>query len=206
MNKSRAMYLDMALVVSPANPSVQFLWKSGTGGRNEMKQVRKTKCFINHLIQFFLPLCASCFSQLPESDLIGNRFDEHDWDKISNIHVSWGISCFIALFYCRCPSSWASPDLVCIQCFHLAFLQVVKWSQLVRFGDLILENWAVRHIWNAKYWFSSLSRCLNPSYETKHIFVVSFSLMGIVAQRNWGGFGKIGSIQASTKRNGRRRK
>ncbi|NXR94060.1 SNPC4 protein, partial [Hypocryptadius cinnamomeus] len=25
-------------------------------------------------------------SQLPESDLIGNRFDEHDWDKISNIH------------------------------------------------------------------------------------------------------------------------
>ncbi|NXR52321.1 SNPC4 protein, partial [Hippolais icterina] len=23
---------------------------------------------------------------LPESDLIGNRFDEHDWDKISNIH------------------------------------------------------------------------------------------------------------------------
>ncbi|NXD27272.1 SNPC4 protein, partial [Spelaeornis formosus] len=25
-------------------------------------------------------------NQLPESDLIGNRFDEHDWDKISNIH------------------------------------------------------------------------------------------------------------------------
>ncbi|NXE68742.1 SNPC4 protein, partial [Calcarius ornatus] len=25
-------------------------------------------------------------NQFPESDLIGNRFDEHDWDKISNIH------------------------------------------------------------------------------------------------------------------------
>ncbi|NWI38885.1 SNPC4 protein, partial [Picathartes gymnocephalus] len=25
-------------------------------------------------------------NQLPESDLIGNRLDEHDWDKISNIH------------------------------------------------------------------------------------------------------------------------
>ncbi|NXL22818.1 SNPC4 protein, partial [Setophaga kirtlandii] len=25
-------------------------------------------------------------NQLPESDLIGNRFDEHDWDKISNVH------------------------------------------------------------------------------------------------------------------------
>nr|XP_012433802.4 snRNA-activating protein complex subunit 4 isoform X1 [Taeniopygia guttata] len=25
-------------------------------------------------------------NQLPESDLIGDRFDEHDWDKISNIH------------------------------------------------------------------------------------------------------------------------
>ncbi|KAM8796617.1 snRNA-activating protein complex subunit 4 [Eudromia elegans] len=25
-------------------------------------------------------------NQLPESDLLGNRFDEHDWDKISNIH------------------------------------------------------------------------------------------------------------------------
>ncbi|XP_062446723.1 snRNA-activating protein complex subunit 4 [Rhea pennata] len=25
-------------------------------------------------------------NQLPESDLIGNRFDEHDWEKISNIH------------------------------------------------------------------------------------------------------------------------
>ncbi|NWZ36155.1 SNPC4 protein, partial [Brachypodius atriceps] len=25
-------------------------------------------------------------NQLPENDLIGNRFDEHDWDKISNIH------------------------------------------------------------------------------------------------------------------------
>ncbi|NXD96421.1 SNPC4 protein, partial [Chaetorhynchus papuensis] len=25
-------------------------------------------------------------NQLPESDLIGSRFDEHDWDKISNIH------------------------------------------------------------------------------------------------------------------------
>ncbi|NXX26934.1 SNPC4 protein, partial [Nicator chloris] len=25
-------------------------------------------------------------NQLPESDLMGNRFDEHDWDKISNIH------------------------------------------------------------------------------------------------------------------------
>ncbi|XP_068067150.1 snRNA-activating protein complex subunit 4 isoform X2 [Anomalospiza imberbis] len=25
-------------------------------------------------------------NQLPESELIGNRFDEHDWDKISNIH------------------------------------------------------------------------------------------------------------------------
>ncbi|NXY66688.1 SNPC4 protein, partial [Callaeas wilsoni] len=25
-------------------------------------------------------------NQLPESHLIGNRFDEHDWDKISNIH------------------------------------------------------------------------------------------------------------------------
>ncbi|XP_016158094.1 PREDICTED: snRNA-activating protein complex subunit 4 [Ficedula albicollis] len=25
-------------------------------------------------------------NQLPEGDLIGNRFDEHDWDKISNIH------------------------------------------------------------------------------------------------------------------------
>ncbi|NWV84931.1 SNPC4 protein, partial [Dasyornis broadbenti] len=25
-------------------------------------------------------------NQLPESDLIGNRFDEHDWDKISNIY------------------------------------------------------------------------------------------------------------------------
>ncbi|NXJ23299.1 SNPC4 protein, partial [Dicrurus megarhynchus] len=25
-------------------------------------------------------------NQLPESDLIGNRCDEHDWDKISNIH------------------------------------------------------------------------------------------------------------------------
>ncbi|NWS29346.1 SNPC4 protein, partial [Polioptila caerulea] len=27
-------------------------------------------------------------NQLPESDLIGNRFDEHDWDKISNIHFN----------------------------------------------------------------------------------------------------------------------
>ncbi|XP_010015847.1 PREDICTED: snRNA-activating protein complex subunit 4, partial [Nestor notabilis] len=25
-------------------------------------------------------------NQLPESDLLGNRFDEHDWEKISNIH------------------------------------------------------------------------------------------------------------------------
>ncbi|KGL82673.1 snRNA-activating protein complex subunit 4, partial [Tinamus guttatus] len=25
-------------------------------------------------------------NQLPESDLLGSRFDEHDWDKISNIH------------------------------------------------------------------------------------------------------------------------
>ncbi|XP_053940209.1 snRNA-activating protein complex subunit 4 [Cuculus canorus] len=25
-------------------------------------------------------------NQLPEGDLIGNRFDEHDWEKISNIH------------------------------------------------------------------------------------------------------------------------
>ncbi|NWX31209.1 SNPC4 protein, partial [Notiomystis cincta] len=25
-------------------------------------------------------------NQLPESDLIGDRFDEHDWDKISNVH------------------------------------------------------------------------------------------------------------------------
>ncbi|NXH43442.1 SNPC4 protein, partial [Dicaeum eximium] len=25
-------------------------------------------------------------NQLPESDLIGNRFDEHDWDKISNVY------------------------------------------------------------------------------------------------------------------------
>ncbi|XP_069729379.1 snRNA-activating protein complex subunit 4 [Phaenicophaeus curvirostris] len=25
-------------------------------------------------------------NRLPESDLIGNRFDEHDWEKISNIH------------------------------------------------------------------------------------------------------------------------
>ncbi|KAF1537083.1 snRNA-activating protein complex subunit 4, partial [Eudyptula albosignata] len=25
-------------------------------------------------------------NRLPESDLLGNRFDEHDWDKISNIH------------------------------------------------------------------------------------------------------------------------
>ncbi|NXM91410.1 SNPC4 protein, partial [Oenanthe oenanthe] len=25
-------------------------------------------------------------NQLPEGDLIGNRYDEHDWDKISNIH------------------------------------------------------------------------------------------------------------------------
>lgn len=32
MNKSRATCLDMALIVSPANLSVQFLWKSGTGG------------------------------------------------------------------------------------------------------------------------------------------------------------------------------
>ncbi|XP_039939276.1 snRNA-activating protein complex subunit 4 [Hirundo rustica] len=27
-------------------------------------------------------------NQLPESDLIGYRFDEHDWDKISNIHFN----------------------------------------------------------------------------------------------------------------------
>ncbi|XP_009956440.1 PREDICTED: snRNA-activating protein complex subunit 4, partial [Leptosomus discolor] len=25
-------------------------------------------------------------NQLPESDLLGNRFDEHDWEKISNVH------------------------------------------------------------------------------------------------------------------------
>uniref|UniRef100_A0A8C6JKB1 snRNA-activating protein complex subunit 4 n=1 Tax=Melopsittacus undulatus TaxID=13146 RepID=A0A8C6JKB1_MELUD len=37
-------------------------------------------------IMFFLSLCTFCFSQLPESDLLGNRFDEHDWEKISNIH------------------------------------------------------------------------------------------------------------------------
>lgn len=33
----RATCLDMALVVSPASPSVQFLW-SGTGGRSEVRQ------------------------------------------------------------------------------------------------------------------------------------------------------------------------
>uniref|UniRef100_A0A8C5IR60 snRNA-activating protein complex subunit 4 n=1 Tax=Junco hyemalis TaxID=40217 RepID=A0A8C5IR60_JUNHY len=50
------------------------------------KLIKKTKCFINHLMRFFLPFCTFSCSQLPESDLIGSRFDEHDWDKISNIH------------------------------------------------------------------------------------------------------------------------
>lgn len=37
----------------------------------------------------FLSLCIFWFSQLPESDLLGGRFDEHDWEKIANVHVSW---------------------------------------------------------------------------------------------------------------------
>lgn len=45
MNKSRATHLDMAIIVSPANPSVQFLWKSGAGGRNEMRQDQEDEVF-----------------------------------------------------------------------------------------------------------------------------------------------------------------
>lgn len=45
MNKSRAMCLDMALIVSPANPSVPFLWKSEIRGRNEMRQDQEDKVF-----------------------------------------------------------------------------------------------------------------------------------------------------------------
>jgi len=63
----------------------------------------------------------------------------------------------------------------------------------------------MRRVWNAKY-----SPCIgvpvSPSYKTKQIFAVSFSLMDNVVQKNWGSFGKIGSIQASTKRSGLRRK
>lgn len=169
-------------------------------------RIKKTKCLINHLIRFCFSLCTFCFSQLPESDLIGNRFDEHDWDKISNIHVSWGISCSAASDICVLPLenhlAWFASG---VSSLHFSKL-TIKWSQLVKFGDLILENLATGHIWNAKYWFSCLSRCFNPSSETKRIFVVCFSLMGNVAQNNWGSFGKIGSIQASTKRNGLRRK
>lgn len=81
--------------------SVWFLWKSVTGGRNKTKQGQEDKasvCLINDLMWFFL--CTFCFSQLPESELLGNRFDEHDWEKISNIHVSWEISWFFTSDTC----------------------------------------------------------------------------------------------------------
>lgn len=68
-----------------------------------MKQDQEDKasvCLINDLMWFFLSLCTVCFSQLPESELLGNRFDEHDWEKISNIHVSWEISWFFTSDTC----------------------------------------------------------------------------------------------------------
>lgn len=73
------------------------MWKLIIGERNKMKQGQAEKLTVQltFLIGFFLSLCIFCFSQLPESDLLGDRFDEHDWEKISNIHVSWEISYFI---------------------------------------------------------------------------------------------------------------
>lgn len=56
MNKSRATYLDMALIVCPANLSVQFLCKSGMSGRSEMRQDQEDKVFHQpfNVIFFFL--------------------------------------------------------------------------------------------------------------------------------------------------------
>uniref|UniRef100_A0A8C3LWF6 snRNA-activating protein complex subunit 4 n=1 Tax=Chrysolophus pictus TaxID=9089 RepID=A0A8C3LWF6_CHRPC len=50
------------------------------------KLLKYVLCKSDCLMWWFLPFYIFCSSQLPESDLLGDRFDEHDWEKISNIH------------------------------------------------------------------------------------------------------------------------
>lgn len=95
-----------------------------------------------HVVLFLCVLTAGS-SLLPEEDLLGNRFDEHDWDKIANINVSRESSghCLgLRLFPLGAP----------VKLFYVSFptlLDSLVWrnTQCKRTEEVLAELWTPQH-------------------------------------------------------------